>query len=264
MPSQRRPRRRATAPVVPVPKNGSSTRSPGLVVASRMREQQRLGLLRGVRLASLAVLEPLGAGADREQPVGAHLDVVVEGLHGLVVERHARFGVASRPDQRLVRVGEALAAEVRHRIGLAPDHVVLDPEAQVLQRDAEAEDVVIGADHPDGAVGLQHAPALAKPGTREAVVVSEGGELVPGVVDAVDHRVVGAQQLPLELEVVGRIGEHEIDARVRELRQLLQAIADEDAVRRDGSGQRNSQPPGGALTQGHGTQLAVTLLRAAV
>jgi hypothetical protein len=58
-----------------------------------------------------------------------------------------------------VRVGEALAAEVRHRVGLAPDDVVQDPEAQVLQRRADAEDVVIAADHPQRAVGLQHAAA---------------------------------------------------------------------------------------------------------
>ena len=124
--------------------------------------QQRLRLLRRVRLAPLAVLQPLRPRADREQPVGAHLDVVVQRLHGLVVERDARLGIAAGPDQRLVRVGEALAAEVRHRVGLAPDDVVLDPEAQVLQRHAEAEDVVVGADHPDGAVGLQDAPALAR------------------------------------------------------------------------------------------------------
>jgi uncharacterized membrane-anchored protein len=67
-----------------------------------------------------------------------------------------------------VRVGEAAAAEVRHRVGLAPDHVVEDPEAEILQRRADAEDVVIGADHPDRAVGLQHAALGEQPGAGEA------------------------------------------------------------------------------------------------
>jgi hypothetical protein len=45
--------RLATAPVVPVPKNGSSTTSPGLVGQSR-RGQQRFRLLRRMQLVALA------------------------------------------------------------------------------------------------------------------------------------------------------------------------------------------------------------------
>jgi len=52
------------------------------------------------------------------KPVGAHLDVVVERLHGLVVKVTRDFGIAAGPDQRLVRIREPLAPEVRHRIGL--------------------------------------------------------------------------------------------------------------------------------------------------
>ena len=162
MPSQRRPSRLATAPVVPVPKKGSSTTIARIGGGQQQAVQQRLGLLRRMRLAPLAVFQALRPRADRKQPVRAHLDVVVQRLHGLVVEGDARFLIAAGPDQRLVRVGEALAAEVRHRVDLAPDHVVLQPEAEVLQGDAEAEDVVIGADHPDGAVGLQDAPAFGR------------------------------------------------------------------------------------------------------
>ena len=50
MPSQRRPSRRATAPVVPVPKKGSSTRSPGLVVASSRRCSSASGFCVGCAL----------------------------------------------------------------------------------------------------------------------------------------------------------------------------------------------------------------------
>lgn len=46
---------------------------------------------------------------------------------------------------------ETAALEVRHRVDFAPDDIVEDPEVQILQHGADAEDVVIGADHPDGA-----------------------------------------------------------------------------------------------------------------
>ena len=149
--------------------------------------EQRLGLLRRVDLLALAVLQPLVAGADREQPVGAHLQVVVGRLQRIVVEGVALgLRVAARPDQRLMRVGEAAAAEIRHRVGLAPDHVVEDPEAEILQGGADAEDVVVGADDPERAVRLQHAAAGEQPGAGEGVVGGEARELVPVVVDRID------------------------------------------------------------------------------
>ncbi len=51
-----------------------------------MRASSASGFCVGCSLSPLSSFEPLGAGADREQPVGAHLDVVVGGLHRLVVE----------------------------------------------------------------------------------------------------------------------------------------------------------------------------------
>ena len=48
-------------------------------------------------------------------------------------------------------IGKAPAAEIRHRIGLAPHHIVQDPVAQILQAGADAEDIVIGADNPERA-----------------------------------------------------------------------------------------------------------------
>ena len=183
--------------------------------------QQRLRLLRRMGLASVGVLQPFGAGADRQEPVGARLDVVVAGLQRLVVEGVALgVGAARRPDHRLVGVGEAPAAEVRHRIGLAPDDVVEDPEAEVLQDRADAEDVVIGADDDDRRVALHHPPRRAEPGAGERVVGGEVGELVPIVVDRVDHALVGARQRAFELQIVRRIGEDEIDARLGQLARV--------------------------------------------
>ena len=64
------------------------------VVGPRTRQddagEQRLGLLRRMQLLAVAALEPLLAGAERQGPVGADLDVFVAGFQRLVVEGVAR------------------------------------------------------------------------------------------------------------------------------------------------------------------------------
>src|SRR3546814_10279117 len=95
-----------------------------------------------------AILEALGSGRGRDQPVAADLEVVIGGLENFVVEDVARLLVARAPDERLMCIGEPSAAEIRHRVGLAPDDVVQHPEAQILEGGAEAKDVVIGAADP--------------------------------------------------------------------------------------------------------------------
>jgi hypothetical protein len=159
----------AAAPVVPVPKKGSRMTSPGLVAARMHPVQQGLGLLGRVGLLAVLALDPLLAGAQREGPVRAHLGVFVEGLQGVVVEGVALLLAAlGGPDQGLVGVGEPGALEVRHRVGLAPDDVVQNPVAQVLDRDAQAEDVVIAADDPDRALVLQDPAALFSQSRQKA------------------------------------------------------------------------------------------------
>ena len=192
--------------------------------------EQRLGLLRRMHLAAAVLLQPLRPGADREQPVGAHLQLVVQRLHRLVVEGVARLWPHRHPDQRLMRVGEAAPAEIRHGVGLAPHHVVQHPEAEILEDGADAEDVVIAADHPERAFRLEHAAAFDKPGAGEGVIGGEAAELVPIVVDAVDLGIVGPKQLVVELKIVRRVGKDEIDALRREFCQLLDAVADNDLV----------------------------------
>src|SRR5213078_1138086 len=98
------------------------------------------------------------------------------------------------PQQSFMRVGEAAAAEIRHRVGLAPDDVVEDPETEILQCRADPEDVVVGADDPQPAIWLQQAPARPEPSMAEPVVFVEPGELVPIVVDPVDPAVVWSMQ----------------------------------------------------------------------
>ncbi len=193
--------------------------------------QQGLGLLGRMRLGARLVLQALFTGAERQRPVRAHLQLVIGHLHGVVVE-----GVAARatalggPDQSLVSIGEPGALEVRHRVGLAPDDVVQDPEAGVLQGGADPEDVVIAADHPDRAVVLQDAAALGQPGAGELVVGLEALELVPLVVDRVDLGVVGTQEITAELQIVRRVREDQVDRPVRQLAQRLDAVAQNDGV----------------------------------
>ncbi len=90
---------------------------------------------------------------------------------------------------------------------------------------------MIAADHPDRAVVLQHPAAAGQPFTGEAVVGFERRELVPVVVDRVDLGVVGTQQLAAELEIVGGVGEHEVDRLLGQARQRLEAIALDDPIR---------------------------------
>ena len=165
----------------------------------------------GVGLAALVVLQALAAGADRDQPVAAHLQVVVQRLHGLVVEGVAGVLVLGRPDQGLVGVGEAPAAEVRHGVGLAPDHVVQDPVAQVLQDRADPEDVVVAADHPERAVVLQHAARRGQPGLGEGVVGRRSSKRSQASSTPSTRRLVGPGQLARQLQVVGRVGEDHVD-----------------------------------------------------
>src|SRR5690606_24510679 len=65
---------------------------------------------------------------------------------------------------------------------------------------------------------------------REGIVFGEARELVPVVVDGVDEAVVGTRQRPLELEVVGRIGEDEVDALVRQAAQPGETIVEDDPI----------------------------------
>src|SRR5262249_8934043 len=63
-------------------------------------------------------------------------------------------------------------------------------------------------------------------------VLPETPEAIPVIVDGVDPRIVGTSELALELEVVGRIGEDEIDAAFRQSLHHLDAIALDDAIER--------------------------------
>ena len=181
----------------------------------------------------LRILQAFVAGADGDEPVRAHLHVFIAGFERIVMEGVAlRFGALRGPDHGLVRIGEAAALEVRHRVGLAPHDVVQDPEVEILQGRADAEDVVIGADHPERRVLLHHAAHGDKPGAGERVVVGKARELVPVVVDRVDEALVRTRERLFELEIVGRIREDHVHALGRKLLQIGDAVAEKNLIER--------------------------------
>ncbi len=54
------------------------------------------------------------------------------------------------------------------------------------------------------------------------------------IVDRIDLGIVGPQQLSAELQIVGRVGEDQVDALLGQARQRLQAIALDDPIRFEG------------------------------
>ena len=69
---------------------------------------------------------------------------------------------------------------------------------------------------------------------------------------AIDNRVVGAQQVAVELQIVGRIGKNEINAVIRQFLQFRNAVADEYLAGRhvDAAAGRTFRT-GGGCPQGH-------------
>ena len=91
--------------------------------------------------------------------------------------------------------------------------------------------------------GFRTRRAPVEPGAGEAVVGGEIGELVPLILDAVDPAVVGPQQIARELEIIGRIGEDEIDRRLGQARHRRDAIADPDLAARIAAHKVLGRPP---------------------
>ena len=91
--------------------------------------------------------------------------------------------------------------------------------------------------------------AAREPRPCERVVFGEIGELVPVVVDRVDQALVRARKSALELQIIRRIGEDEVDGRCRQLVHLGDAVADQDHVARRGNHCGRAFRLAGASTQ---------------
>ena len=107
-------------------------------------------------------------------------------------------------------VGKAAATEIWHRVGLAPDHIIEDPVANILERRAHAENIVIAADNPEGAGGFQHAFRGGQPGLGETVISGQIIKPVPGLINPINPAMIRARQLPTQLQIIGRVGKHHI------------------------------------------------------
>ena len=157
-----------------------------------------------------ANFQPLASRADRQLPVAAHLQLLVQRAHRVMVERVARPALLLSPEQGLVSIREPDPPEVGHGIGLNPDDIVEDPVAEILKDRADPVDVVIGADDPQGPGGLQDAPAGVQPSAGEGVVLRETAKLVPAVVHRVDPGLIGPPEFVAQLQVVGGVREHQV------------------------------------------------------
>ncbi len=91
---------------------------------------------------------------------------------------------------------------------------------------------MVRADHENGGVVLHRPARGGKPALSEAVVIGERGEFVPVVVDRVDFALVGPGQAAFELEIIGRVGEDQIDAGCGQAEHGLDAIAVDDPSER--------------------------------
>ncbi len=118
------------------------------------------------------------------------------------------FLVFRGPEDRLRRVGEVTAAQVRGRIGLFPGDVVQNLVPELLQGVADAENDVVRARHPDGAVGLEHALTAPQPFGVEFVVQFRSARDVPVALVHLHHfaGVTGDAAVGQEIRRVGKDG----------------------------------------------------------
>ena len=159
----------------------------GLSTGQQNAMQQAFRLLRRVQLSAALIFQTLAAGANRQAPIRAHLHIIIQRLHGLIIERIAGGVFVRRgPNQRFMRIGEARATKIRHRIGFAPNNIVQNPIAEILQRRADAENIMIGADDPKRAGRLQNALRFAQPSAGESVISGEIVEFVPLIIYRID------------------------------------------------------------------------------
>ena len=73
-----------------------------------------------------------------------------------------------------------------------------------------------------------------EPVPREPVIRREVRKLVPFVIDSVNDGLVGPQEFVLELEIIRRVGEDQIDGLFRQRLQDVDATALEDGIERAG------------------------------
>ncbi len=106
-------------------------------------------------------------------PDGGDLCSRVSAVYEVVVEGVARSASLACPQQCLVGVGESGVEGVRRWVWFRPGDLVYEPEFHRLQGETEAEDDVVCAGDPDGALRFEDAARLLQPPDVEPVILRE-------------------------------------------------------------------------------------------
>ena len=131
--------------------------------------------------------------------------------HLLVVKDMLALLGLGGPEDGLGGVRKAPAAKVRGRVRFFPRDVVEDSEAELLHGVADTEDDMVGAGHPDGAVGFQDALASLQPRAVEVVVLLRAPGFVPVAFVDADHPPGFAGDAAVG-EEIGRVGKDHVEA----------------------------------------------------
>jgi len=108
-------------------------------------------------------------------------------------------------------VGEGGVEGVGRGVGLFPSYGIDDLEHHRLQGETEAEDDVVRARDPDGAIRLQDATSLLQPPDVEPVITREPHGPVPGtLVHSSEHAALDRNSA--RGEPVRRVGEDHVHA----------------------------------------------------
>ena len=130
-----------------------------------------------------------------------------------------------------MRIAEPLTAEIRHRVGFAPDNVIEDPVPNVLKRITNTINVVVRTDHPNRTGVFKHTARCCQPVTGKLVIVTETVKLVPVIIDRINLGVVRTQKITAKLKIVGRVGEDQINGFLRQAVHHFDAVANQNLIK---------------------------------
>ena len=102
-----------------------------------------------------------------------------------------------------MRIGKPPASEIRHRVRLAPNNIVQNPEIEILQQFANPENIVITANYPDRPIRFQHPARLGQPGCTKRIIGGKGIKLIPGISHRVDMALIRPRQITRQLQIMG-------------------------------------------------------------
>ena len=169
-------------------------------------EDANLRLLRRV----LGILDALLAHANRGFEKIVHLVLAAE-IPGVAL--------VPREHDELAAVKEAGSAEFRRGIGLVPDHE-LERVEHGIEHAMPVAELVVAREGDDIARGFEDALEMGEPGCRIEFLLVPMGDVVVEVRSPAHFDVAGR----IGAEIVGRIGEDEVDRGIGNLRDELGGV----------------------------------------